>query len=554
MLLLADLSSLLPDKLTLEQLGWAGLIYASLQWIIRIGFGIRIATKPAQAPISLSWLGFILAFPFVGAFFYLLMVENPLGRKRSRAHRLLTERLRPVLIQRWANRGLSVRDRDLESVTGPSFRSLAEFSTRAGGLPLLRDNHLELISDTEELLRRLAADIDAAGSHCHLLYYIWMRGGNAEVVADALIRAAHRGVDCLVLLDDVGSGKFFKTVTYTRMKAAGVRIVRGLPVNPLRARMHRVDLRNHRKIAVIDGLIAYAGSQNLTDITFHYKRRKHIGPWLDASVRIRGPAVQALALTFLSDWALEDETNARSKEWQRKVDTVSDRFFPEPGGALGQEPSLMHQAAEQSPSQPQPPTSPITPAGSFVQVTPTGPKLRGRASGASVTDTPTMRESLLTAIYAADHEIIISTPYFVPDDATLIALTSASRRGVNVTIIVTRKSDSRFVAAAGRSHYQELLDAGVRIAEFKKGVLHAKTFSADGKISMIGSANIDMRSFELNFEVTLFVYDPTFAGQLRSLQHEYIRDSAFLNAAEWRQRSWFARTVENFARLFGPLL
>lgn len=516
---ITELSELLYGKewLRAEWLGWT---YFGVKWTIRVVFSLRIASRRADANVSLAWLAIVLAFPVVGAILYLLLAESPLGRRRSRAHRMLTDKLRPKIVEGWYASGMAMPVEGSEKALSGPFRHLAEFATRMGRLPPMRGNALELISDTEELLRRLATDIDEAKDHCHLLYYIWMRGGNAEVVAESLIRAVRRGVSCRVLLDDAGSAAFLRTETCRRMEDAGVEVINVLPVNPLRARLYRLDLRNHRKIAVIDAKVAYAGSQNLTDITYHYKRRRHIGPWLDASVRVQGPAVQALAFAFLSDWAHEEESVGGARAFRGWT-----------GEGLGR---YLNGVAD------------TTPGESIVQVVPTGPRAGH--------DVPAMREVLLTAIYAAEREIIISTPYFVPDEATEAALMSAAGRGVQVTLIVPEASDSTVVAAAGRSHFARILEGGVKIASFKKGVLHAKTLTADGVLSMIGSANFDRRSFELNFEVTLFVYDAEFAGRLRDLQMSYLKDSEYISAKAWRERPAIRRVGENFARLLGPLL
>ncbi len=233
-----------------------------------------------------------------------------------------------------------------------------------------------------------------------------------------------------------------------------------------------------------------------------------MGPWIDASVRVEGPAVQALAAVFLRDWALEDDQPVR----------LEPPYL-----------TSLERPARQA---------------AVVQVVPTGPG----------PDVVAMREALLTTIYAARSELTMTTPYFVPDEATLAALTAAARRGVRVTIVLPRTSDSRLVAAASRSHFEELLESGVTITRYRHGLLHAKLLAVDGKFSMIGSANIDARSFWLNFEVTLFVYDEAFAASLMALQRTYMEGAEELRLGAWRKRGRWARGVENVARLFGPIL
>jgi len=336
-----------------------------------------------------------------------------------------------------------------------------------------------------------------------------MKGGRAEEVGQALIRAAKRGVECKLLVDDVGSRPFLRSEMVDRLRDGGVGVREALPAGLFRLALNRLDLRNHRKLAVIDGTVAYMGSQNLTDNTYHYRKARKLGPWIDASVRVEGPAVQALAMTFLTDWAAEvDEEVA-----------VEDKYLPKEAEEAGGE--------------------------AIAQVVPTGPSPVSRAA---------MREAFLTAIYAATKELIISTPYFAPDEATDAALQAAARRGVAVTLIVPRKSDFWVVDHAGRAHFETMLDAGVRVYQYRHGLLHAKTMTVDGSTAMIGSANLDMRSFWLNYELALFAYDASFSKELRHLQMEYLEKSHKVDAKAWASRGGWAKMEEGLARLFGPLL
>jgi cardiolipin synthase len=269
----------------------------------------------------------------------------------------------------------------------------------------------------------------------------------------------------------------------------------------------RLDLRNHRKIAVIDGRIAYAGSQNLTDSTFRAGFNPRVGSWIDATVRVEGPAAQALGVVFLQDWQLDAN---------EKVPDITP-FLPELGPPKGE---------------------------CVVQVLPSGPG----PSPAGI------QEAVLTTIYAAKEELIITTPYFVPDDATRRALQAAALRGVRVVLVMPFEADGRLVAAASRSYWQDLLESGVRIMLCRGGLLHAKTISVDRLMGFIGSANLDMRSFYLNFEATLIIYDDNFASVLRFLQMDYISDSVEVHLDQWRRRPVIRTFADNCAQLLGPLL
>lgn len=483
---------------------WGSALFLADVCLRATMFVVVVSHRKRPVPTTQAWLVLVLVLPFIGSLLYLFFGEIRLGARRLKEYRTLTTEVEPLAIAKWWEQKLTARSpfsRD------GLFDPISRDATALGGFPPLIGNRLELIGDTDELLRRVAKDIDQAQSFVQMLYYIWMDGGLANDVVEALIRAARRGVDCKVLVDAMGSKAFIKGDAPRRLREAGVRVHVALPMGIFRSFVARLDLRNHRKIAVIDGRCAYCGSQNLTDTTFHYRKRKHLGPWIDASVRVEGPAVQALTVTFLRDWAMEEDAPV----------TLDEKFLP-------------------------PPRS--TEAGAIVQVVPTGPR----------PDVAAMRESVLMALYAARQEVVITTPYFVPDEATMAALTSAARRGVATTVLVPRVIDSKIVALAAQSHFEELIEAGVRVLWFHAGLLHSKAMTVDGAFAMIGSANLDMRSFWLNFEVTLFVYDQTFTGELRALQEGYIQKSERIEITRWRKRPLAVRALESVIRLFGGVL
>lgn len=488
----------------LEDWGIARSLWVT-EWVFRFLLSVHVVTRRRPVQVVLAWLVVVLALPMLGALLYILVGDQRLGRSRIREYNVIRSQVEPLVVERWRARDLTIR----ASPWGGTYDHVARCATAVGGMPALKGNTLRLIGDTDEYLRMLIRDIDRATSHCHFLYYIYMQKGLADQVCKALIRAAGRGVECKVLADAIGSKKFLESNLADQMRRGGVSIVPVLPVGLLRGIANRLDLRNHRKLAIIDGLIAYTGSQNLTDTTFHFRKRRKVGgPWIDASVRVEGPAVQALGIIFLRDLAMEtDESPVLDERYLRKE-------------------------AERAEGE------------SYVQVVPSGPGPNNVA----------MREALLTSIYAAHKELIITTPYFVPDEATESALAAAARRGVDVTIVVPRKTDTALVAVASRAHYETLMEAGARIFLYKEGLLHAKTMTVDGRLSLLGSANVDMRSFWLNFELSVFVYDERFAQELRALQHSYLAGCEEVNPDTWKARPWERRLPESFARLLGPLL
>ncbi len=324
---------------------------------------------------------------------------------------------------------------------------------------------------------------------------------------EALIAARRRGVDCRLLLDSIGSKAFLRGETAKRMRREGIQVLEALPAGLFRALFVRIDLRNHRKLALIDARLAYTGSQNLVDPRL-FKQEDGVGEWVDAMLRISGPVVEALTVAFLVDWSREKE-----------------------GGLYGQRGGMK--------------IVPSTAKGeALVQMAPSGP---GYAEDG-------IRNLLLTTLYAARRELILTTPYFVPDNAMLAALKSAAERGVDVTIIVPEKNDSHLVYYASRAHYEPLTAAGVRIMTFTGGLLHTKTITVDGDFCLFGSVNLDMRSFWLNFEMTLFIYDQRCAARVRELQRRYLLQAREHDAEGFARRSFGQRFLENIALLIGPLL
>jgi cardiolipin synthase len=324
-------------------------------------------------------------------------------------------------------------------------------------------------------------------------------------VTEALIRAAARGVVCRAMVDDLGSRAMVKSEHWQAMEAAGVRVARALPIgsmlsHPLKG---RIDLRNHRKIAVIDNWITYCGSQNCADPEFRVKPK--YAPWVDAMMRFEGPIARQNQLLFAGDWLghVDDDLS----------DILAEPLqAPEPGFAA--------------------------------QVIGTGPTLRYSAM-------PEMFEALM---YTAREELVITTPYFVPDESILSALCGAARRGVETTLILPARNDSWIVAAAARSYYAEMLDAGVRLFEFSGGLLHTKSITLDGEITLIGSANVDRRSFQLNYENNILLQDRDMTAAMRARQQDYLDRSQPVTAEEVAGWSMRRRLLNNTVAMFGPVL
>jgi cardiolipin synthase len=308
-------------------------------------------------------------------------------------------------------------------------------------------------------------------------------------------------------VDALGARPWLKGRQPQRLRAAGVQVRPALPVGLFRSFIGRTDLRLHRKIVVIDEAVAWTGSMNLVDPRM-FKQGAGVGEWVDAMVRLRGSVVAPLGVTVLGDWMLETGTPIKE---------------------LAQSAGLHH----------------VKPHGTAdIQVVPSGPGETGDG----------LLQMLLALINAAHEELVLTTPYLVPDDSMLRALRGAAGRGVNVKVIVPERVDSLLTRHASRSYFDDLLSAGVGIFLYREGLLHTKSIVADGSMSMFGTVNLDMRSLWLNYEVTLFVYDPEFAEKLRALQQSYIADSRCLDPSEWATRCAAHRFLEGAFRLVSPIL
>ena len=464
---------------------------------------LRRRARPAP---TLAWIVLILAVPVVGVVAYVMVGEIRLGRRLVVRHREITERIQQL--RALHKSGLAIAHAQIHE----RFQHIATLAESVRDNIPRPGNALSLLGATDLFVQSLVEDIDGAKDHCHLLFYIYSADHSGRMVGEALMRAASpvesggRGVTCRVLVDAVGSKHFTGSSLRREMEANGVQVVEAMPVRPFRMLLSRIDLRNHRKIVVIDGRVGYTGSQNLADAEFAIKKK--FGPWVDAMVRVEGPAVHDLQMLFVEDWFLDTDESLEGL-----LDLTPE---PLPDGA----------------------------GGIPVQVVGTGPNAYNEA----------MRQLVQTALHTAREELIITTPYFVPDDTTVTALCSAARRGLTTALVVPARNDSPFVAAASRSHYETLLDHGVTIHEYQKGLLHTKTLTIDRDLSLVSTANLDRRSFELNFEVSMVVYDRNFTSRLRFLQRSYMADSKEVDAGEWRKRGWPQRLWQNAAGMLSPIL
>ena len=475
-------------------------IFAGLHLLIQFVLCLRVLLRPHREPASrIAWIVVIIAMPLFGILTYSLFGEVSIGRKRI-------SRLRSVLAQMPNVADAPGADAETVKPDVPErYAHLFRVAHSINGFEPVGGNQAMLMEDSNATIASLVADIDAASDHVHLLFYIWLADNNGRKVVEALQRAAARGVTCRAMADGLGSRMMIKSEHWRNMQSAGVHLATALPIgNPLLRPFHgRIDLRNHRKIVVIDDHITYCGSQNCADPEFRVKPK--YAPWVDAVMRFEGPIARHNQHLFAADWMAQTEED---------LDDLLQRPIP-----------------------PAPP-------GLTAQVFGTGPTVRYSAM-------PEMFESLM---YTARHELVITTPYYVPDEPMQAALCAAARRGVATTIVFPARNDSWIVAAASRSYYSELLEAGVRIFEFEGGLLHTKSLTLDGDVTLIGSANMDRRSFDLNYENNILFYDPALTAQMRKRQDAYIASSHPVTAEMADGWPTHRRLWNNTIAMLGPVL
>ena len=473
--------------------------YAVLGLLLHLGlqaaFIVRALLRPHREPSSrVAWVLVILAVPALGMIAYVLFGETNIGRKRVARYRQIGRLVSDV---REGEEGYDA--------VHPDYRHIFRAGQSISGFPPVAGNRAEVLADSNAGIDALVADIDRAERDVHLLFYIWLSDTNGMKVAEAAKRAARRGVAVRAMADDVGSRTLIRSEHWADMEAAGVRLVRALPAsNPLLHPIRgRFDLRNHRKIAVIDGRVTYCGSQNCADPEFRVKPK--FAPWVDILARYEGPVVRQNQTLFAEDWMAH----------------VDEDLSP-----------LLRDVPEAMPD------------GFVAQAVGTGPTVRAQA----------MPELFEVLIHAAREELVITTPYFVPSEALQSALLAAGHRGVRTTIVFPERNDSWIVAAASRSYYPELLEAGLRVFEYRGGLLHAKTLTMDGKIVMIGSANLDRRSFDLNYENNILNQSETLTAAVRARQEVYIAGSREVSVAEVEAWSAGRRLWNNTVAMLGPIL
>ncbi|MBB4037334.1 cardiolipin synthase [Dysgonomonas hofstadii] len=466
------------------------LIFQILYVATALGTMIIVISENRNPLKTISWVLILLLLPLVGLIIYYFFGED------SRKQRLISHKMYKKL-----NRRSIGRKELLETLNPPAeHKGLVNLLNRLKSSPLYGGSSVEFYSDGKKKFEALFEELEKAKKHIHIQYYIFLDDEIGCKTRNILVRKAAEGVEVRLIYDDVGSWKA-KRSFFKDMQAQGIEVQPFLKV-AFKFLTSRVNYRNHRKIVVIDGKVGFVGGMNIAD---RYVKGINNGVWRDSHIKIEGKAVAGLQTSFLIDWYSS-----------RKEFLASDAYYP-----------VLENKGD-----------------NLMQLATSGP----------VGPYKDIHLGILQAISNAKECIYIQTPYFVPTDSLLLALQMASMRGVDVRLMLPRSSDTTFVHIASMSYLKDVLDAKVSVYFFEAGFLHSKLMIIDNSLTITGSANMDVRSFEHNFEIDAFIYNETTCTHAKNVFLKDMEQSTFLSVEEWDKRGRFEKFKESVMRLFSPLL
>lgn len=482
------------------------VLFEIIYIIILIAVCLRIIYYTNHATKSLGYLLLTIFVPVFGMIFYfsfgLNYRKNEIYTKKLFADDKLWQNIKEQVYEDSRRTFL-----ELEKSARPD-EQLVRFLTRELS-PLTSGNAARVLVNGEEKFPEVIKALEGAKEHIHIQYYIYENEVIGKEIGDILIRKAKEGVEVRFIYDDFGSRRIRKNIV-KNLRDSQVEAYPFFKIIFI-ALANRLNYRNHRKIIVIDGKKAFVGGINVSDRyinTGKYAEKNKVF-WRDTHLMIEGPGVQHLQYLFICDW------NFCSNKHLKNVMN----YFPP-----------------------------------FTKDEPHGNKLIQIAASGPDSSSPTILYSLLYAIYQAENEVLITTPYFIPEESIMDAILAAALGGVTVRLLVPETSDSKIVQFAAYSYYDDLLDAGIQLYFYKKGFVHAKTIVIDRKMAIVGTANMDYRSFDLNFEVNAIVYDTELANTLANIFNADLKDAELIDRLKWSQRSVTKKFLEKTARLVSPLL
>ena len=455
---------------------------------------ITVLTDGKRNPVrTISWILVISLLPYVGIFFYVLF-----GRSYHRQRRI-SNRIKKRIKNRTRKQAIHQVDLSKYPIVEKNLK-LSTLIGKTSELGVYGNNEIDIFTEGEKLLARMLEDISKAKDHIHAEYFIIETDETGNTFKEALIKKAQEGVDVRVIYDDLGSWKL-KRSTIRDMKRAGIKIQSFFKIR-FPYFTSKINYRNHRKILVIDGTIGYLGGFNIAD---RYTKGLEWGVWRDTHLRIEGDAVSGIQHTFIYDWLYITKRLHTNK-----------RFFPQ--------------------------TTVTTPTA--VQIGISGPDMHWES----------IMQAYCLAISNAKKYIYIQTPYFLPNESIMNAIQSAALSGVEVKLMIPYRSDEKMSYEASMSYMGSILKAGVEVYQYTKGFIHSKTLVIDDEIAIIGSANIDLRSFEQNFEVSAFIYNEQHSKHLKELFMSDMKVSKKLSYFKWSNRPRHRKIIQALARLLSPIL
>ncbi|HTN69323.1 MAG TPA: cardiolipin synthase [Dysgonamonadaceae bacterium] len=459
--------------------------------VTALGVIIVIISENRNPIKTITWIMVLIFLPIVGLVIYAFFGQDYTKKSRTISRRMyLKIKKRPL--------------GDLKSselIDFPSqYEDLIKLLRNLNQSPLLKGSSVDFFVAGRDKFDAMFRDIEQAAEHIHVEYYAWDDDVVGNQLKNLLIKKSLEGVKIRAIVDAVGSWKV-KRNFYEELRSAGIEVEEFMKVRFPRLTSH-ANYRNHRKIVVIDGKVGYMGGMNVAD---RYINGVSWGNWRDTHIRIEGKGVQGLQSVFLIDWFLVSKSLITARE-----------FFP-PLESFGD---------------------------NQMQIVSSGPYSSARE----------ILQGYMHAVYSAKRSIYIQTPYFIPPEGLKEALISAAVRGVDVRLMVPRKSDTILVQLASRSYFKRLMLVGIRVYFYEPGFLHSKLTVIDNSLTLIGSANIDVRSFEQNLEVEAFIYNEQTALHGNKIFLEDQKNSTEIVLREWIKRSVWLRFKESFIRLFTPLL
>lgn len=490
-MLWAEVQRVMPTALRV-----AGL----LVWLAALALVPLVLMRRKEPSSTIAWILTLVFLPALGAVLFLLF-----GRDRVRWPAKRKRELDAVVRARVADARKEPPEADRASqipLESPLERALFRIGARLTHQRATGGNAVRVLADGNAKYEALGAAIDAAKHHVHAQYYLIRDDATGAWFRDRLVAAASRGVTVRLLID--GYGCFPLGSSWLRpLRKAGAHVGVFMPMRSLL--LQPVNLRNHRKIVVVDGECAFTGGFNIGD-EYRGGEMRSVGSWRDVHLRIDGPAAAELQRVFFMDWTFATGDAIDPHE-----------YFPRDPAPRGN---------------------------ATIAVVPSGPDTRTEA----------IHRLFFGAIVGAEKEVLVTTPYFVPTESLLVAMELAAMRGVRLELLLPGRSNHRVTYHAGRSFYAQLLEAGVDIQEYVPGIVHAKTLVADRTVSLVGSANMDLRSFRLNFEVHTLVHDAPTAAALCGIFADYEKQAVHVERDAWRARAWSLKLREGASRLVSPLL